>query len=195
MSTLTRASTCSARLTSVYQRHSSLNSTRESSINISLIQSLMRRNTLREASRGASCSLRKGSLMTRTPGRPSLPPFQLRNNGYNLTHTFHRAIYAPMDTKVITPSVINGSMINIWVDGTNQQIYTTIEAKIIAAYQNLTSGLAKQGEYHTTTLLPTPVLYYSLRYSTTHSGTLLLTSTGVSTSILTTCSYLSFFQL
>ena len=41
--------------------------------------------------------------------------------------------------------VINGSMIQITMDETNNQIVMTLKAKIILAYQNITDGLAKQG--------------------------------------------------
>jgi len=42
-------------------------------------------------------------------------------------------------------SVIEGSTIEIWMDETNQQIFMTLKAKIVEAYQNLAAAVVQQG--------------------------------------------------
>jgi len=42
-------------------------------------------------------------------------------------------------------SVVEGSTVEIWMDETNQQIFMTLKAKIVEAYQNLAAAVVQQG--------------------------------------------------
>lgn len=45
----------------------------------------------------------------------------------------------------VSPDVINGSKVSVWMDETNQQIVMTLKGKLIQAYQDIGSAIAQQG--------------------------------------------------
>lgn len=47
----------------------------------------------------------------------------------------------------VNSTVIDGSMINVWMDETNPQIVMAIKGQLLAAYQNMTPALIKAGWY------------------------------------------------